>query len=168
MKASGGCWAVVAVLLLFPVLGRAAEGVLSVTGEVKTPLKLSLTDLKAMPTAKVTVKDPDGSTATYDGVALCEILKRAGVPQRESLHKDALQLCVLVKAADGYKVVFSLAELDPSFSDRQVLLAFRRNGAELDAKTGPFRVVVPGEKKHGRWIRQVTESEVVRVNGGAK
>jgi hypothetical protein len=84
------------------------------------------------------------------------------------LKKDALQLCVMAKAADGYKVVFALAELDPAFSDKQVLLAFSRNGAVLDTKTGPLRIVIPDEKKHGRWIRQVTELEVVRVKGGGE
>lgn len=165
MKVRGGPYVVLTLVLLLPFLGHAAEAVLTVSGEVKTPLKLSLAQVKALPTTKVTAKDPDGNSATYEGVALCEVLKRAGVPQGESLHKDALQLCVLAKAADGYKVVFALAELDPSFSDRQVLLAFSRNGTELDTKTGPFRVVIPGEKKHGRWIRQVRELEVVRVSG---
>jgi DMSO/TMAO reductase YedYZ molybdopterin-dependent catalytic subunit len=141
---------------------------LTVSGEVKTPLKLSLADLKALPKTKATVKDPDGTNATYEGAALSEILKRAGAPEGESLKKDALQLCVMAKAADGYKVVFALAELDPSFSDKQVLLAFSRNGAALDTKTGPLRIVILDEKKHGRWIRQVTELEVVRVKRGAE
>ena len=157
--------AVIALLLLAPFFSQAAEALLTVRGKVKTPLKLTLGELKALPIAKVTAKDPDGTSATYEGVALHDILRRAGVPQGESLHKDALQLCVLAKAADGYKVVFTLAELDPSFTERQVLLAYTRNGKELDAKTGPFRVVIPDEKKHGRWIRQVTELEVVRVGG---
>ncbi len=30
----------------------------------------------------------------------------------------------------------------------------------LDAKTGPFRIVVAGEKHEARWVRQVTEIDV--------
>jgi hypothetical protein len=68
----------------------------------------------------------------------------------------------VVKAADGYRAVYALPELDPSFTDRVILLADRRNGAPLDAKA-PFRVVVPGEKHEARWVRQVTEIDVESV-----
>jgi DMSO/TMAO reductase YedYZ molybdopterin-dependent catalytic subunit len=153
-------------LLLAARTSRAAEIMaLSVTGQVKTQLNLTVAELKTMPGAKANAKDYDRTTASYEGVALHEILRRAGVPQGESLRGEALGLCVLVKGADGYKVAFALAELDPLFTDRQVLLAYRRNGAELDVKAGPLRLVIPDEKRHGRWVRQVTEMEVVRVAG---
>jgi len=101
-------------------------------------------------------------------VPLHEILRRADVPQGESLRGEALALCVLVKAADGYKAVFALPELDPLFTDRQVLLAYRRNGVGLDAKAGPLRLVIPDEKRYGRWVRQVTALEIIRVSAGVK
>jgi len=44
---------------------------------------------------------------------------------------------LLIEAADGYKVVFALAELDPDFSDRRILLAGKRHGEPLDDKPGP-------------------------------
>ena len=122
-----------------------------------------MAELKAMPSAKVTAKDHDGTTASYEGVPLHELLRRAGVPQGESLRGGALGLCLLVKAADGYKGTFALAELDPLFTDRQVLLAHRRDGRELDTKAGPLRLVIPDEKRHGRWVRQVTELQMLRV-----
>jgi hypothetical protein len=63
---------------------------------------------------------------------------------------------VIVEAADGYQALFALPELDPAFTDRVILLADHRDGQPLDARTGPFQIVVPGEKKHARWVRQVT------------
>lgn len=156
------------MLLLISSPTHAEDAALAVTGEVKTPLKLTLVELKAMPNAKVTSKDHDGTMAGYEGVPLHEILRRAGVPQGESLRGDALALCVLVKAADGYKVMFALAELDPLFTDRQVILAYHRDSADLDAKAGPLRLVIPVEKRHGRWVRQVTELEIVRVGARPK
>lgn len=155
--------ALFALVSLVSFATHGEEATLSVTGEIKTPLKLTMTELKAMPTAKVTTKDHDGTTAVYEGVPLHAILSRAGVPQGESLRGDALQLVVLVKAADGYKVALSVAELDPLFTDKQVLLAYKRNAADLDAKTGPLRLVIPDEKRQARWVRQVTELEVVRA-----
>ena len=104
----------------------------------------------------------------YEGVLLREILRRAGAPQGESLRGGALQLSVLVKAADNYKVVFSLAELDPLFTNKQVVLVFRRNGAELDATAGPLRLVIPDEKRQARWVRQVTELKIIRTGEKGK
>jgi hypothetical protein len=33
-----------------------------------------------------------------------------------------MAICILAEAKDGYKVVFALPELDPEFSDNEVLL----------------------------------------------
>jgi len=52
-------------------------------------------------------------------------------------------------------------------TDKIVLLAVSRDGASLDAAAGPLRIIVPGEKREARWVRQVTELEVVRA-GAAK
>jgi DMSO/TMAO reductase YedYZ molybdopterin-dependent catalytic subunit len=151
------------IALLLLAASQGAEVVISVTGQVKTPTKLTMTELKAMPSVKVTAEDHDGTTAVYEGIPLADILRRAGAPQGESVRGEALQLCVLVKATDGYQVAFSLAELDPLFTDRKVILAYLRNGLELDAKAGPLRLVIPDEKRQGRWVRQVTELEIIRV-----
>jgi hypothetical protein len=40
-------------------------------------------------------------------------------------------------------------------------LADRRDGKPLDNHEGPLRFVVPGDKRHARWIRGVTMLEVV-------
>jgi DMSO/TMAO reductase YedYZ molybdopterin-dependent catalytic subunit len=152
------------MVLLASSIGYAADTALTVTGEVKTPLILTLAELESMPAETISAKDHDGSTASYQGVALHAILVRAGVPQGESLRGEALRLCVIAKAADGYQVAFSVAELDPLFTDKESLLAYRRDGKELDSKAGPLRLVIPNEKRQARWVREVTGLEVVRVN----
>jgi hypothetical protein len=150
-------------VLLVSLFAHAADFALTVTGEVKNPLTLTLTELESMPAETIRATDHDGSAASYQGVPLHAILARAGVPQGESLRGEALQLCVLVKAADGYKVACAVAESDPLFTEKKLLLAYRRNGKELDSKAGPLRLVIPDEKRQGRWVREVTELEVVRV-----
>ena len=154
------------IVLLVPSIGHAADTALTVTGEVKTSLALTLAEIESMQAETINAKDHDGSTASYQGVSLHTILVRAGVPQGESLRGEALHLCVLVKAADGYQVVFSVAELDPLFTDKETLLAYRRDGKELDSKAGPLRLVIPDEKRQARWVREVTGLEVIRVNAG--
>jgi hypothetical protein len=72
-----------------------------------------------------------------------------------------MKLYVLVKARDGYAAVFALPEFDAGFTDRVILLADRSQGQALGAVEGPFRLVVPGEKRRARWVRQVTDIEVM-------
>jgi hypothetical protein len=67
----------------------------------------------------------------------------------------ALANYVLVEAADGYRIVFALPEVDPSFTDAVLLVADRRDGKPLDKDEGNLRLIVPHEKRHARWIRQV-------------
>ncbi|MGA3210445.1 MAG: hypothetical protein ABSD20_04005, partial [Terriglobales bacterium] len=74
-----------------------------------------------------------------------------------------LASCLLVEAADGYRVVFALPELDPAFTEKQVVLAFLKDGKPLDDKEGPYRVVVPDEKRMARSVRQVTTLKIVDV-----
>src|SRR5262249_14288753 len=153
MSTRAGFLLAIVALFTFSAAG-AADVTLLVRGEVKTPMKLSLAEIKSLPSATVSAKDHSGNTARYEGVPLAELLRRAGVPQGEALRGNALQLCLMVKATDGYKAVFTLAELDPALTDKHVLLAFRRDGVDLDSTAGPLRIVVPDEKRQVRWVRQ--------------
>jgi DMSO/TMAO reductase YedYZ molybdopterin-dependent catalytic subunit len=66
-----------------------------------------------------------------------------------------------VTAHDGYRVVFSLPELDPAFSDGRALLADRMDGQPLSAHDGPLRLVLPSEKREARWVRMVERIEML-------
>jgi hypothetical protein len=71
------------------------------------------------------------------------------------LRGKKLATYLVVEAADGYRVVFALPELDPAYTDKVVLLADRRDGQPLSEKEGKLRIVVPDEKRQTRWARQV-------------
>lgn len=133
-----------------------------VGGEVTTPLNLSAADLMAMPRTSATAKDKQGVPHTFSGVAIADILNKAGVTTGRQLKGKNLAKYLLVTCADNYHVVFSLAELDSSFTDRVVILADQIEGKPLPEGTGPFRMVVPGEKKPARNCFQVT-GMVVKV-----
>ena len=136
--------------------------VLQVTGQVKQPLSLSAADLAKMPRATVRTT-ANGIETVYEGVWLHEVLKRAGVPQGSDLRGKALSTYVLAVAQDGYQVLFSLAELDPSFIDNEILLADTANGKALFGAQGRFRLVVPKDKPGARSIRMLTRIEVVQL-----
>jgi Oxidoreductase molybdopterin binding domain len=91
------------------------------------------------------------------------VLEKAGVTFGESIKGKRLATCLLVEAADGYRAVIALPELDPAFTDKQVVLALLRDGKPLTEKEGPYRIVIPDEKRMARWVRQVTTLKIADV-----
>jgi DMSO/TMAO reductase YedYZ molybdopterin-dependent catalytic subunit len=138
------------LLCTLPLLTRLEAQTVTVTGEVTTPLTLSAADLASMPRTNAVAKDKQGAPHTFTGVALTEILGRAGVTLGPQLRGKNLAKYVLVTCDDGYQVVFSLGELDTTFGDRGVILADQEEGKPLSPETGPFRIVAPGDKKPAR------------------
>lgn len=133
-----------------------AGATVKVQGEVLTPLTLTADDLAAMPHTTASAKDHQGVAHSFSGVPVAEILNKAGVTTGRQLKGPNLAKYLLVTCGDGYQVVFSLAELDSSFTDRVVILADQEEGKPLSVATGPFRLIVPGEKKPARNCFKVT------------
>jgi len=133
---------------------------LSLLGAIVIHIAIVAALLQSLPHRTISATDEHGTTAQYSGVALRDILTQQGVPTGHDIHGDVMTRCVVVDAADGYRVVFSLSELDPSFTDRVVLIADSRDGAALPAREGPYRLIVPGDKRDARWARQVTSVDV--------
>jgi DMSO/TMAO reductase YedYZ molybdopterin-dependent catalytic subunit len=146
---------------LLVTLSLAAQEV-RVTGAVKQALTLSADDLAKMPRATLRIGGA-GMETVYEGVWLHEVLKRAGVPQGDALRGKALAGYVLAGAQDGYQVLFSLAELDPSFIDNEILLADTVDGKPMSGDQGRFRLVVPKDKPGARSVRMLTTLEVVQL-----
>ena len=113
----------------------AGRAQLKVTGIGGTPpLVLSAADLKKMPRKTLNVVNPhEKKTEVYEGVPLADLLQRVGAPQGERLRGADMACYVLAEASDGYRVVFSLAELDSGFLDSDVIVADTLNGAPLGA-----------------------------------
>ncbi|HOX72702.1 MAG TPA: molybdopterin-dependent oxidoreductase [Dokdonella sp.] len=133
-----------------------------VAGEVSRPLETDIAALSKLPRTSVTAS-AHGVEGRWQGVALIEILRAAGAPVDEALRGRNLSLYVRVTAADGYRVVFALAELDPKFRDDRTILADHEGDQPLGADQGPFRIIAPAEKRPGRWVRQVTRIDVLRA-----
>jgi DMSO/TMAO reductase YedYZ molybdopterin-dependent catalytic subunit len=135
---------------------------LRIGGAVPTPLVLSMADLKKMPRKTLSVVNPhDKKTETYEGVLLEELPQRAGVAHGEHLRGASMATYVIAEAEDGYRVVFSLAELDSGILDSDVIVADSMDGAPLAPKQGPFRLVAPHEKRPARSVRMLKSITVV-------
>jgi len=158
---SGGL--IVAAIHLAPCLGHAQTPALMVDGEVERRLMLSLDDLRSMNHQRIEVEQ-QGGRATYEGVPLAEILRRAGVRiGRAPLQGKAVVSVLFVTGFDGFQAVFALAELDAASIDRRVLLADARDGRPLSGNEGPLRLIAPGDKYPLRWVRHVVRLTVAGV-----
>ncbi|MCK8493655.1 molybdopterin-dependent oxidoreductase [Spirosoma sp. RP8] len=146
--------------VLILALSSRAQTALKISGEVTNPLTLQAADLKAMPHIDLTAKDRDGKEHRYSGIPLSALLKQAGATLGGELRSKNLMKVAVVKAADGYEVLFALPELDPDFATRTIVLADQVDGVPLPQGVGPYRVVVPDEKKPARWIREVKSIDV--------
>jgi hypothetical protein len=156
------CRVALSVLICTVVGGAAKAQEISVQNESGATVKMTAAEIAALPHQQISVDD-HGKTVRFEGVPVRLVLEKAGVTFGDTLRGKRLANCLLVEAADGYRVVIALPELDPGFTDRVILLADKADGHPLDSKEGPFRVVVPGEKRMARWVRQVTALRVVHV-----
>jgi len=150
------------ILALILYAAPACAQQLVVQNEAGKTSVLTRADIEALPHVKVTAR-LSNAPATFDAVALRVILEKAGIGLGDSLKGKRLASCLLVEAADGYRAVIALPEIDPAFTDQQIVLAYLKDGKRLDEKEGPYRIVIPGEKRMARWVRQVTRLKIVDV-----
>ncbi len=93
---------------------------------------------------------------SYTGALLWSVLERAemlGGDRRAHLRRT-----IVVTGRDGYAAVLALAEIDPEFEGKQVLLAYRRDGKPIDGNA--LRLVVPSDRHGGRSVRDVVRIEL--------
>jgi len=143
---------------------KPGAGGLSVIDAAGRTTALDLAALAKLPRHQVHVKVHSGKEAVYDGVFVRDLLNQAGVPLGDhQMRGPNLSLYLTVIAADGYRAVFAMPELDDDFAERSILLADHREGQPLEAGEGPFRLIAPQEARQARWVRRVTTLQVDRV-----
>jgi len=124
-------------------------------------LVLKVVDLKAMPRTTVTVHNEHAKAdETYVGVRVADVLAKIGAPLGMNLRGAALSGYIVATGSDGYVAVLALAEVDPTFHSGEVLVADTMNAAPLDAKSGPFKLVVTEDKRPARWVRNLVTIEL--------
>lgn len=140
------------------------EPVLHVEVENGKSLDLKAKDLAKLTRREVKGKDHDGKESIYSGINLSDVLLDAGAKiGKNELKGKELAAYVLIEAADGYKAVFAIAEFSADFTDKVILLADQRDGKPLGEKEGFRQIIAPDDKKHGRWVRQVTAVKLVKI-----
>jgi sulfite dehydrogenase len=149
-----------------------------VKGKVDKPLKLSLAELKRMPSVEiVAVNQCSGNSrgffeprvaggqlgngamgnARWKGVPLKAVLDRAGVQKdARQVTFNGLDTAIVDKTPDFVKAL----DIDQA-RDGEVMLAYAMNGQDLPFLNGfPVRLVVPGY--YGTyWVKHLSEIDVI-------
>jgi hypothetical protein len=147
-----------------------SEASLIIAGRIEGKrVTVTASDIAKLPRRSVTVKT-DRGTSTYEGVTIQSVLELVGTQMGPGLRGDRLLGFILVEGApppvgsirdshredaDDYRAVFSIAELDSTFSQQPVILTTTKDGNPLSAPEGPFQVISPQDKRPTRWIKSV-------------
>ncbi len=101
-------------------------------------------------------------TDTYTGVTLWNLLQSAGGVTTTDAKNDILSKYVVATGSDGYAAVFSAGEIDPSFGNQPVLVAYADTGGQLgpSGADGFARMVVPGDQAGGRYVSNLVSLQV--------
>ena len=129
-----------------------------VDGQVRQPHPWSVEELKKLApvSAEVTYLTGHGEDhARFTGVPLWTLLGEARLAD-ETGKLPQIRHSVLVTGRDGYAAALSYGEFDPEFEGKAVLLAWQRDGKDLETP----QLVVPGDKRGGRYVHDVVHIEV--------
>ncbi len=118
--------------------------------------------VEGLPTSEVRIAF-HGQEQVCTGPLLADVAARMGAPSRGELRGAGLSMVLVAQARDGYRVVFSLGELDPLLGKAQVILATACNGAALIEDDGPYRIAVGGDQRGARSVRQLASLRLAMV-----
>lgn len=125
-------------------------------------LPLDEASLAKLPRAQASLT-AHGKTQSCEGVWLDDLAAAAGLPAGDAVRGPALTMMIVAEAADGYRVAFSLGEIDAKLGNRRVLVAHRCDRKPLTAEEGPVRLVLSGEARAARSVRQLRALRVVQL-----
>jgi hypothetical protein len=147
------------------VAANAKTDSLTVVNEEGKTFAFTAADLAKLGRQQSKAKDHDGKEVLFEGVSVADVLKLAGVKLGgDTMRGKRVAQYLVIEAKDNYKAVFSLTEFDPEFTDAIILLADTADGKALADKSGPWQIVVPNQKKHARWVRQVAKLSIKTAN----
>ncbi|MEP7287338.1 MAG: molybdate ABC transporter substrate-binding protein [Chloroflexota bacterium] len=161
-----------AIPVLPAKIALPTDGALHIDGQVLNPLKLTVDDLKNSYTAQkvdVTYLSGDKSvTASFTGVYLRDLLDAVQVNFNADVKNDKISLFIIGTGSDGYQATIAYAELDPDFGNQPIIVAYEQDGKPIADKEGAIRLIVPGDKRGGRYVSGLVSLEVRDAPGVSK
>lgn len=104
-----------------------------------------------------------GTSKRFEGVAVTALLRAADAGPVDSLRGPALRRALVFVGRDGYTGLIALPELDTGLGGTKVYAVDREQGQPLSTEHGPWRIIVVGDSRASRWVRQLMRIEVVQV-----
>jgi len=158
------CVVCLILLLVAHLAWSQQQATLTISGDVSAKTVLTVDDLRKLSPRAVEDTRAAGAHATSDGqprkyvgVLLRDILNQVKLsePEPHGLRKSI----IVATARDGYKAVFSWAELYLTPIGDSVYVVFERDGAPLLPAEGPLALVSltdtsPGPR-HVKWLQAI-------------
>jgi hypothetical protein len=106
-----------------------ADSLVLTADRLHAPVVFSPAEFRALPHVTITVHNAHADAdETYAGVPLAVLLAKLAAPLGDHLRGKALASFLVASGSDGYSVVLSIAEADPSFHGGEILVADTRDG----------------------------------------
>ncbi len=144
-------------------LAQAAAPTLKLIGFDGATKTLGIAELQVLRQVEVSDSSASGKVQ-FRGPTVRSLVTLVGAPEGRALRGPNMMVLVIAEASDGYKVAYTLAELDEQFGARTAIVALTANGQPLAAESGPLRIAMAGETHRARWIRQLTTLRLARAN----
>lgn len=136
---------------------------LEINGLDGASITLSPAEFAALPHKTVSVFNAHSKTnEEYSGVALTDLLAKVGVPLGEKVRGQLFLTGIIAAGTDNYRVLYALAEVDPSIHAGDVLVADSVDRHKLE-NDGAFKMVSTEEKRPARWVRNLASITVIEV-----
>ena len=78
------------------------------------------------------------------------------------MHGAFFMTGIIAEGTDGYKFLYSIAEVDPTVHTGRILVADTLDGKPI-AANGAFKMISTEEKRPARWMRNLNKISVITV-----
>jgi hypothetical protein len=147
------------------LLVAAEPTILRVPG--KADSAISPASLLGAGSMNVAVESTEGDSIVYHGKPLLDVVEKAGVDTRSMAgQRKTAPAIVVVRARDGYTVVFSVGELLMHRADPRVFLVSETAAGPLPENEGPVRLIVHGDRVRSSYALRDVELRYITQNPG--
>lgn len=147
--------ATVLALATGPGAAQAPSGQVTVTGRVGQVATYSIQDLAVMPAFQAQATSYGDRQSTFIGAMLWPLIVAAR-PIPDPTWGSSVSHVIFARGADGTAAAVAIAEIDPEYEGKPLLVAYKQDGAVLPAP----RLVVPGDRHAGRNLPNLVTIEV--------
>ena len=142
--------------------GAHGDGLLSKYHEVKQAVKLESDRPITLTEAIMSVRNGGHVSIIGDYIGFGDKIPLGSLMNRILTVKTGQ--CPVQSYLQPLSEKIQQGEIDPSFENKDVLIAWNQDGQPLTGDNGPVRLVVPGDGAGGRYVNGVVTMEVRDVD----